>query len=73
MIYAFMGAYCYYHQQTEWARELGQAIISEKLDSLLDGNGTVNLEGLDDSTKKAYIGLCNLHVPFHPKPSFSIM
>jgi hypothetical protein len=58
MIYAFMGAYCYYHQQTEWARELGQAIIfSEKLDSLLDGNGTVNLEGLDDSIKKAYIGL----------------
>ncbi|ADL58705.1 conserved hypothetical protein [Methanothermobacter marburgensis str. Marburg] len=58
MIYAFMGAYCYYHQQTEWARELGQTIIfSEKLDSLLDGNGTVNLEGLDDSIKKAYIGL----------------
>jgi len=47
MIYAFMGAYCYYHQQTEWARELGQAIISEKLDSLLDGNGTVLCGGFD--------------------------
>ncbi|NPV64749.1 MAG: hypothetical protein HPY63_04435 [Methanobacteriaceae archaeon] len=27
MIYAFMGAYCYYHQQTEWAKELGLIVM----------------------------------------------
>ncbi|BAZ98151.1 pseudomurein-binding repeat-containing protein [Methanothermobacter sp. EMTCatA1] len=58
MIYAFMGAYCYYHQQTEWAQELGRTIMSsERLKSLLDGNGTVNLEGLRDSVGKAFMGL----------------
>ncbi|QHN07803.1 pseudomurein-binding repeat-containing protein [Methanothermobacter sp. THM-2] len=58
IIYNLMGAYCYYHQQTEWAQELGRTIMSsERLKSLLDGNGTVNLEGLRDSVGKAFMGL----------------
>ena len=28
MIYAFMGAYCYYHQQTELAKKLGNEILN---------------------------------------------